>query len=671
MATISVAGCGGRATDLARPRANILIVTIDTVRADRLGRGFTPTLDQLAARGLNFTHARSVAPLTLPAHTTIFTGQRPPAHGVRLNGVPLASEAVTMAERFKRAGYRTEAVVGAYVLDRRFGLADGFDRYDDDITRDPAALDRLQADRPAVVVADRAIAALARHPADGPWLLWVHMYDPHAPYSPPDDARTRAGGDGYNGEVAYVDQQVARVLAAAAARSDAARLATVIVGDHGESLGDHGERSHGMLVTESAMRVPMIIHGAGVAPAVRSDPVSLLDVLPTVLAIAGLPDDTLPGRVLTRGPDPAAESYLETTYPEVAGWSRDTSLVQDRWKLITGGRTRLFDVMTDPGESRDLSADRASVVQAMARRLESLSNTGRAATPAGVTPEVAARLRALGYVAPSARQLVSSGVYAGDVIQDWIVFEDAQQSLLEGRASAALAPLARLAATHPAAPLFAVTQAQALVAAGRPADALVRLREAVARWPGDASLLHDLAVVARDRGRIDEALRAETAALTLDPTLPSAHHGQGLCLSDLNRHAEAASAFEAAVRLDPTNASYLTDLGNARRAIGDLDAAARAYSAALARAPHLGDAANGLGVVLVQQGRAADAIAWLERAAADATFLEATLNLGIAYQETGQTARARDQYRKVLSARTVGVREKAAARDLLAQLEKR
>ncbi|MEO6224072.1 MAG: sulfatase, partial [Vicinamibacterales bacterium] len=393
--------CSGAPTrERPRPTRNILIVTIDTLRADRLGRGFTPALDHLAAQSLSFTNTRSVAPMTGPSHSTIFTGLLPPSHGVRLNGQSLATGASTMAQRLKQAGYQTSGVVAAFVLDRRFGFGAGFDQYDDAINRDPGAVDRLQADRSASDVTDRSIAALNRLSTDQPWLLWVHFYDPHAPYDPPADARARAGGDGYNGEIAYVDEQVGRVIAATGARADASRLVTLIMADHGESLGDHGEATHGMLLTDAALRVPLIIHVPGQPPATRADPASLLDVLPTVLALCSQTPGSLPGRVLTGPPAPEAEAYAETTYPVVAGWSPMQSLVQDRWKLVRAERPRLFDLATDPGEMADLAASRSSVVRAMSAQLDAMGTVDSTGPPgARVSSDTVERLRALGYVA--------------------------------------------------------------------------------------------------------------------------------------------------------------------------------------------------------------------------------------------------------------------------------
>lgn len=673
-----VAACSGApGPPTPQARVNILLITLDTVRADRLGQGFTPTLDGLAAQGLRFVAARSVAPLTLPAHASILTGQLPPVHGVRLNGAARLNGVTTLAAHLKGAGYQTRAVVGAFVLDRRFGLDTGFDDYDDRIARDPAATDTLQAERPANAVVEGAIAQLSATADTSPWLMWVHLYDAHAPYLPPAAARARAGGDGYNGEIAFVDSEVARLLAAVGARPDAARTAVMVVGDHGESLTEHGEPTHGMLVFEPSLRVPLMVRAPGVAPAERHDPASLIDVLPTALSLAGVPLPALPGRSLLGQPSVDIESYAESEYPRLAGWAPTRALIRDRWKLVMADRPVLFDLAADPGEQHDVSPAQPSLARAMSARLDAIRDTAveraTAATPAAVPAETASRLRSLGYLAPSAAPPVRGAtgeVNPATAIGAWAKFEAALAEVNAGRATPALPALKAVAAQYPDSAIFEAAYARALASTGRSSEALTRFRRAVTRWPADWSLYHELAVVARDAGLAGEAMRAEEAALVLAPQEPSVLNGKGLLLADAGRHGDAARAFEAATTGDPTNAVYHANLGNARRAGGDLEGAAAAYRRALDRAPDLADAANGLGVVLVQQNRPADAVRWLELAARDATFIEAQLNLGIALQQAGDGARARIQYQKIVSASGPHVRERQAARALLAQLEK-
>src|SRR4051812_44967714 len=232
--------CGGPVAKPSPP--NILLVTIDTLRADRVGVGVAPAIDRLAASGLRFTAARTAVPLTLPSHATIHTGLLPPQHGVRENGAgALGDSHRTVAHLLKDAGYDTAAFIGAFVLDRRFGLAQGFDTYDDQIPRNPNATERLEAERPASAVVDRAIAWLdhrdpgPRRPA--PFFMWVHLYDPHAPYEPPAPFRARATSP-YDGEVAYADAQFARLLEALRLQNTLADTIVVVAGDHGEGLGE-------------------------------------------------------------------------------------------------------------------------------------------------------------------------------------------------------------------------------------------------------------------------------------------------------------------------------------------------------------------------------------------------------------------------------------------------
>ncbi len=677
-ALLGAAGCGFASSPTAPAPANVVLVTIDTLRSDRLGHGWTPTLDRLAAEGLRFSTARTTAPLTLPAHTSIMTGERPPLHGARLNGNVWTAHTPPMARRLKSAGYRTMAVVGAFVLDRRFGLADGFDTYDDQITRAPDAMDRLEAERPGAEVVSRAVAQLATVPMDAPWFLWVHLYDPHAPYAPPAEDLARAGGDRYNGEVSAADRALGGLMDAVRARPDVARTAVLVMGDHGESLGEHGEPTHGMLLFDAALRVPLIVRAPGVAPAERRDPVSLVDVLPTVLELAGLNvrnSEGFSGRSLLGAPASDRETYAETNYPTLAGWAPLRVLVQDRWKLVRADRPLLYELRDDPAEWHDVAAAHANLTAAMNARLDVLSAAparGSSVTPPA-SSDVANRLRALGYVAPGPppRSAASSQVNPADAMPVWAAFEHALTAMNAHRAADAVPALERAHAAFPLSSLFATTYAQALTAAGRSRDALTVLRGSVKRVTSDAALFHELAVAAREAGAVAEALRAEDAALAIDPSLAAACNGKGLLHADAGRPGDAERAFADAVRLDSTNAGYQANLGNAHRALGDLAAAASAYERALALAPDLGDALNGLGVVLVQQNRPRDAVPWLERAVRDPGFIEAQLNLGIAYQSTGSIGQARAQYRRVLASRGPYTRERDAARALIAQLEKR
>src|ERR1700680_254283 len=323
-------------TEAAGGPLNLLLVTLDTVRSDHLGcygdaAAETPHLDALARQGVRFARASSPVPLTLPSHTTILTGLLPPHHGTRNNGTaPLAAGIPTLGTVLAGAGYRTAAFVAAFVLDHRFGLNRGFAVYDDEIERPAAASLLLEAQRPGDQVVDRALGWLAA--ADPrPFFLWVHLYDAHAPYNPPSPYRERHPGRPYDGAIAFDDAQVGRLLAALASRGLDDRTVVAIAADHGESLGEHGELTHGLLLYEPVLSVPLLLRAPGLAARRAATPVSRVELAPPLAVLLRQPLPPPPGGALDgrdlsaallagREPPPS-ELYAETRYPEVFGWS--------------------------------------------------------------------------------------------------------------------------------------------------------------------------------------------------------------------------------------------------------------------------------------------------------------------------------------------------------------
>ncbi len=705
-----------------RKRPNIVLITVDTLRADRIGVGIAPALDRLAADSVRFTDARTAVPLTLPSHTTLMTGLWPPVHGVRENGVDrLDDRHRTIAHLLKDAGYRTGGFVGAFVLDHRFGLSQGFDTYDDQIVRDPKAAERLEAERPASQVVDRALAWLdgpgtaapgtaapgTRHVStSAPFFLWIHLYDPHAPYNPPPEflERVRAVAAArhespeslrYDGEVAYADAQIDRVLTWLRVHALVDRTLVVAAGDHGEGLQQHGERTHGMLLYDSTLRVPLIISSPHLKRAERHDAVSLVDVAPTILHAAGIaaPADMSGRDLLSAAPgqsaagDPTAQLnrdttdiYAETEYPRVAGWSPLQVLADGRWKTIrSGSGAEVYDLQNDPVEQHDLAGAQHTIAAAMSTRIDAIRATAVPRTSAGaISDDTVERLRALGYVAGGSAPDAAGAPNPASQMAAWNAFEEAIDAL-NARRSEGLAALKTIATTHASGPIFQMTYARALKDAGDTANALIVDRAAAKRWPTDAGLMHDLSVAARDAAHLargaaaasllDEAARAERAALVLAPESAASHNGLGLVAVDAGRPRDAVQEFERATVLDAANASYWVNLGNARRARHDAAGAEQAYRRALDVDARTADAANGLGVLLVEANRNAYAVAWFERAIASAPgSVEARLNLGIALQQSGQPARAAEAYRQVLAAPPQYRREREAATRLLASL---
>lgn len=674
---VLLSACTGGTPSAPARKPNVLLITIDTLRADRVGRGLTPALDALASRGTRYLQARATAPMTLPSHTSILTGALPPAAGVRVNGDVLAVRP-TLARALHDAGYRTAAFVGAYVLDRRFGLAGGFDTYDDKVARDPSGDARFEAERRGDAVADAALAWLG-HTSTQPFFAWVHFYDPHAPYDPPQAFLEKANGNAYDGEVAFADAQVARLIDWL--RRSGAEPSTIIAvaGDHGEGLGDHGEATHGMLAYDSTLRVPLIlvIPPRGGSHARGGDdgrsggdgagsPVSLADLAGTLLQAAGV---AVPSG-MRKGPLGAAgESYAETTYPRTAGWHALTSLAFDQWKLIVSSEAELYDVRIDPGETRNLAGEKLAVVEGARRRVAELGAAASGPSTSSVPADAAERLRALGYVSGSSAPIDERAPNPARGIAAWNTFERELTKLQAGDARGALPNLSKLARAYPDAPVFQSTYARALKDTGRAAEAVDLYRRLVSRWPTDAALYHDLGVAAAAAGLAAEAARAEQASLALQPSNAAAANALGLLLVAQGAKADAVRAFERATADDPSNAVFWTNLGNARRDAGDATRAEQAYTRALDLDPRAPDAANGMGVLLVQAHRAADAVRWFERALAGSPrFVDARLNLGIAYQESGNRDKAIETYRRVLTDAPQGSREYEAATQLLAAL---
>jgi arylsulfatase A-like enzyme/Flp pilus assembly protein TadD len=648
---------------LARRTLPVVLLASVLAAAAWYARGPRPTTsrpaDALGRRGIVFEGARTTAPLTLPAHASILTGLFPPGHGVRLNGVHrLPRAAPTLASLLQSAGYRTGAFVGAYVLDSRFGLDTGFDTYDDEIPKGEAATGSLEAERRGDVVASRAIAWVNALPRDDrPFLLWMHLYDPHAPYAPPAEWLAQAKGQAYDGEVAFADAQITALLDAlrTAGRDD--RTLIVVTGDHGESLGEHGEATHGMLLYEGALRVPLVFAAPGLPHAIRDDPASLVDIVPTVLGLLGVAAPAAQdGRDLLLAGTRAASSevYAETEYPTAAGCSPLHALVDRRWKYIGGpAAPELYDLEQDPHEAADLASTRRQVVDAMGPRARAVAARATASEQAGPSAEVADRLRALGYVAsaPTPRGAANSAPSPVTIVREWDRFLGALAELQGGHAWRAAETMATLVQERPDAPVFHETYARALADAGRTADALTAYRNALHRWPQDTALLHGLAVAARSAGLMDESMKAEQAVIAIDPTDAAAHNGLGLVFARTGRPADAQASFERAVALDPYAVSYWVNLGNARLTAARHAPAEAAYREALRLDPGSVDAANGLALLFIGTGRPAEAIPLLRNlTSAYPEFYEAWLNLGMAFHAAGDLARAADAYRHVLAA---------------------
>src|SRR5688572_10897269 len=395
------------------PDQNVLIVTIDTLRADALrsygGLADTSNLDRLAGEGVRFTFAHAHAVVTLPSHSSILTGRYPFEHGVRDNaGYRLSDSAVTIAETLRDKGWATGAFVGAFPVDRQFGLAQGFDVYDDLGGREVAQAEFAFAERKADAVVAAARTWIQQQ--QKPWFAWVHVFDPHSPYAPPPPFDSRYPGEPYAGEVAYVDQALAPLLDLL--RNGSRPTTVIVTADHGEGLGDHGEPTHGVFAYESTLRVPLILAQvtADTRPLTRpvaSDvPVRHVDIVPTIADLLKLdPPADLPGRSLLEALDSqgdAPPSYFEAMTPMLKrGWAPLRGVIEGRDKYIELPVEEAYDLAGDPREEQNIARSDSIRVRGLVERLAAFN----APLPGEGTKESAAvrvRLQSLGYLSGSA-----------------------------------------------------------------------------------------------------------------------------------------------------------------------------------------------------------------------------------------------------------------------------
>lgn len=681
-------GCGPAPKPAALLGWNLLVVTLDTVRADHLGAyGYalatTPTLDALARRGLHFDQATAAAPLTLPSHATLLSGELPRRHGLRGNGLGrFPATSPNLAERLQQAGYRTGAFVSSFVLDHRFGLDRGFERYDDEVERSDDSRTALEAERPAAATTDRALEWL-KSTDSRPFFAWVHYYDAHAPYTPPEPAASQHAGRPYDGEIAEVDRQLGRLIALLDERGWTNRTVIAVAGDHGEALGEHGELTHGFFLYESTLRVPFLLVAPGAlrAGATVSQPVGLVDLAPTVAGLLGQPlaatAGSLDGRDLSpalreeREPPPA-DLIAETRYPLTFGWSPLASLRRGSLKYIRSPKAELYDLAQDATETVNrLAADRALVAELSAALGEAESDTET--KPQAVDAETRARLAALGYVAPAGAAGVDSTARdPKDFVRLFREFEEAHWALGEGRLPEAIRRLETLLAADPPNPTFRATLASALRKSGDRRRALELYRQSVAAAPDDPENWHNLAIALQDAGETREAFEVLQEALRRDPDRPEALNVLAIGLAAAGRFDEARAHLERATSLDPRNARVWNNLGNVWRGLGKLEEAERGYRRAIELAPSYADPWTGLGTLEVERDRPRQALVFFERALElNPELAEVRLNRAVALAVAGERRAAVEALREFLagsSSRPELAPQRRAAQDLLARL---
>jgi choline-sulfatase len=665
---------GALALVAAAGAPNVVLVTIDTLRADRVGvyghaAAHTPTLDRLAGEGVLLEDAVVQVPQTRPSHASIFTGLLPYEHGIRDNySHALAAGTPTMASLLRAAGWATAGFVGAYPVSRPSGLDRGFSVFDDPFSSLDVTTREAPTERRAGEVVDHALAWL-RKPRGKPFFAWVHLYDPHAPYEAPPPWGERFAKSPYDGEVAYADAELGRLVAWLDGAGLRSRTLVVVTSDHGEGLGEHGEDEHMFFVYDSTLHVPLVLSWPGrLPPGIRvGGQFRSVDLLPTLLELLGVPAPPTSGvsraAVLRSGGRiPRSESYAETLYSQLHfGYAPLRALRGDGWKYIGAPHPELYHLADDPGETRNLIDERASVAAAMRKALRACDR-GASSPPElpEVDPAVAERLAALGYVDGEA---VPAGAGSGIDPKDRIAELQAYQrdtrrgidlyrrrsfaeaarvldrlargpipsfnvefylgrSLLEERRFAEaiphlrraveMAPSRRSLSGLAAAPVYA-RLVEAYAGAGQMGTAMKTLDEALEASPANAELLRARGTLLLRQGDLAGARAALEKARGVDASEPRLHVELSNVYRNLGDLARARDEAREALRLDPDSPDAHVAHGLVLGALGREPEAGRAFREALRRAPDHPDALFYLGSVELRAGHAKEALPLLER----------------------------------------------------------
>lgn len=603
--------------------SNFLLVTIDTLRADHVpAYGYqaleTPTISRLAREGVVFRYAFTPMPLTFPAICSLLTGLLPLSHGARDNGgFYLDSSHQTLAKLFAAYNYRTAAFVATFLLDSRRGIGQGFEHYfgNFDVTlSELAALARLQ--RPAGEVWSQARSWLQDHASDQ-FFLWLHFFDPHTPYAPPEPFKTRYASHPYDGEIAYVDSVLGEVIAALESRSLLEKTVIVVVGDHGEGLGDHGEEEHGLLTYDSTLRVPWIMRlpGRSAAGTTIDRPVSLVDVFPTIVELFGLssagPIDGTSQVESVRGPavDRGEVLYAESFYPRLHfGWSELMSVRADRFKYTRAPRRELYDYRRDPGESTNVIEQYPEVAERLDRILTAIfqkAPAGAHPRPGAIDPATEQRLRALGYVGGTqAVEPSGPGMRLADPkdkVEAYQRFMKARQLLDEGQAEQGVELLGRVLAEEPEMDLAHRALREHWIGRGEFRVAASRFLAEIGRRPGQVEWLMDLGITYQAWHQPAEALEVFKKVLAVRPDHVEALKAIGQVLIDRKEYAEAASYLARAARVAPSDEIHLL-IAQVSFHQGRLAEAEQLLRRVLGEHPHASGAHYLLGQIAEQRG---------------------------------------------------------------------
>jgi len=569
--------------------ANIILITLDTTRADRMGflgskRGLTPNLDDMARQAVVFSHAYAHVPLTTPSHATILTGTYPQFNLVSDLGSPLAAYVPYLPDVLHKHGYQTAAFVGSQVLDPKSVAAPGFDRsfdtYDAGFHNRQGGEDRYRSEeRRAMVVVNHAMAWLNQHPR-APFFLWVHLYDPHDPYDPPPSFKARYAASPYDGEIAYVDFAVGKLLAALRSRSLYEGSLIAVVADHGEAFGEHGEQSRGLFLYDETVHVPLVLKLAGhESRGLRvENRVGLVDLAPTLLPEVGIETpSTMQGESLVKLMNPKANAghagggsavddapdrsvYAETDYPHRAlGWSALRALRAGKYLYIEAPERELYDQSVDSGALHNLASSMKAVGDTMAAQLEEFRHkTSSTATgQANLSPEQAEQLQALGYatsgIGKSDAKDLQSGPDPKEKVEVANLLHQALLAMDEGRYQDAIPRLQQVLKQEPSLALAHLELGRAWNNMEDYTKALPWLRKAVVLIPESSRAHYELGVALPETGDWAGSAGQLEAAVARAPGSDEMHFYLGMAYDEIGRASDAAKNFQAALQINPNH----------------------------------------------------------------------------------------------------------------------
>ncbi len=616
---------------------NVVVVTVDTLRPDHLHcYGYsnieTPAMDGIAQRGVLFENAVAQTPLTPPSHASIFTGQNPNVHKVRnTGGFVLQSSAHPIARILHEQGWDTAAFIGSAVLKKLFGFDNGFDVYDDEMPR-PGKRNEFREDpeRKASVVVDRAIGWLDKRSSDKPFFLWVHIYDPHIPYNPPAEFAQKYKTRPYDGEIAYSDQQLARLFDAVESKSARDRTVIAVLSDHGESLGEHGELTHGVFIYDSTLRVAFMMAAPGIPAGLRvKQQARTIDFLPTLLEVmGGRAPSYVQGVSLVpafSGKSAATDiAYAETLYPKMnMNWSELRAIRTNRWKYIRAPRSELYDLTADPGEMKNVIQEHGPEVSKFEAQMKNIISPGGNGTEkvdtAMMDERVMDQLKSLGYLASAGGRsynLTGTGMDPKDGVGILKLIDEAESAQVN-------LPEARR---------------------------IELLRQALAKDRNNPSLYYQLGGRLEKNGRYDEAVQLYRTALSNGIDSGRLHSRLGDLLVRRGEKDAALVEYEKGAQINPADLDSQTNLATAYLEKGRLADAERVFKWVLTYDKDYASAQNGMGLVSVQKQDVNAARGYFERAVQiDPDLVEAYMNLGLIYEMAGDRARARSSFETFLA----------------------